>query len=72
MKRRTAIRSILTLPAAVALPVPLPTQEASSAPAAANQLPDTPTAAADDCLELEVAPGNYYFRAGVSKQKSEF
>ncbi|HUZ46812.1 MAG TPA: family 78 glycoside hydrolase catalytic domain [Terriglobia bacterium] len=27
--------------------------------------------AADDYLELEVAPGNYYFRASASKQKSE-
>ncbi len=27
--------------------------------------------AAEDCLELEVAPGNYYFRAGSSTQKPE-
>jgi Gluconate 2-dehydrogenase subunit 3 len=47
MKRRTAIRSILTLPAAMALPVRVPAQATAPAPAESNETPNTPTVAAD-------------------------
>ena len=47
MKRRTAIRSILTLPAAMVLPVRVRAQATAPAPAVSDETPDTPTVVAD-------------------------
>ncbi|HUZ46164.1 MAG TPA: gluconate 2-dehydrogenase subunit 3 family protein [Terriglobia bacterium] len=70
MKRRTAIRSILTLPAALALPVPLPAQEAAPAPAASNEMPDTPTVAADTHADTVVKAFNADQFAALNKLSS--
>ncbi len=70
MKRRTAIRSILTLPAAMALPLPLPAQVAAPAPPASSEMPDTPTVAADTHAETVVKTFDGEQFAALSKLSS--